>query len=27
VVIINEKFGLRLTQIITPVERIRKLNK
>ncbi|MBU3621853.1 flagellar motor switch protein FliN [Polynucleobacter sp. CS-Odin-A6] len=27
VVIVNEKFGIRLTEIITPVERIRKLNK
>jgi flagellar motor switch protein FliN/FliY len=27
VVVINEKFGIRLTEIITPVERIRKLNK
>lgn len=27
VVIINEKFGIRLTEIVTPVERIRKLNK
>jgi len=27
VVVVNEKFGLRLTDIITPAERIRKLNK
>ena len=27
VVVINEKFGVRLTEIITPIERIRKLNK
>ena len=27
VVVINEKFGIRLTDIITPIERIRKLNK
>jgi len=27
VVVVNEKFGIRLTEIITPVERIRKLNK
>ncbi|MBU3633144.1 flagellar motor switch protein FliN [Polynucleobacter sp. AP-Feld-500C-C5] len=27
VVVVNEKFGVRLTEIITPVERIRKLNK
>ncbi|QWD71799.1 flagellar motor switch protein FliN [Polynucleobacter sp. UB-Raua-W9] len=27
VVVINEKFGIRLTEIITPIERIRKLNK
>ena len=27
VVVINEKFGVRLTEIITPMERIRKLNK
>lgn len=26
-VVINEKFGVRLTDIITPAERIRKLNK
>jgi flagellar motor switch protein FliN/FliY len=25
--VVNEKFGIRLTEIITPVERIRKLNK
>jgi len=27
VVVVNDKFGVRLTDIITPVERIRKLNK
>lgn len=27
VVVINDKFGIRLTDIITPSERIRKLNK
>lgn len=27
VVVVNEKFGIRLTDIITPAERIRKLNK
>ena len=27
VVVVNEKFGVRLTEILTPVERIRKLNK
>ena len=27
VVVINEKFGIRLTDIITPQERIRKLNR
>jgi flagellar motor switch protein FliN/FliY len=27
VVVVNEKFGVRLTEIITPLERIRKLNK
>ena len=27
VVVVNEKFGIRLTDIITPSERIRKLNK
>ncbi|MFO7541421.1 MAG: flagellar motor switch protein FliN [Thiobacillus sp.] len=27
VVVVNEKFGVRLTDIITPAERIRKLNK
>lgn len=27
VVVINDKFGIRLTDIITPAERIRKLNK
>ena len=27
VVVVNEKFGLRLTDIITPSERIRKLNR
>lgn len=27
VVVVNEKFGIRLTDIITPQERIRKLNK
>lgn len=27
VVVVNEKFGIRLTDIVTPAERIRKLNK
>lgn len=27
VVVVNEKFGIRLTDIITPAERIRKLNR
>jgi flagellar motor switch protein FliN/FliY len=27
VVVVNEKFGIRLTDIITPQERIRKLNR
>ncbi len=27
VVVINDKFGIRLTDIITPAERIRKINK
>lgn len=27
VVVVNDKFGMRLTDIITPAERIRKLNK
>ncbi|MGO9444798.1 MAG: flagellar motor switch protein FliN [Thiobacillaceae bacterium] len=27
VVVVNERFGIRLTDIITPSERIRKLNK
>ncbi len=27
VVVVNEKFGIRLTDIITPQERMRKLNK
>jgi flagellar motor switch protein FliN/FliY len=27
VVVVNEKFGIRLTDIITPTERIRKLNR
>ena len=27
VVVVNDKFGIRLTDIITPTERIRKLNK
>jgi flagellar motor switch protein FliN len=27
VVVVNEKFGVRLTEIVTPLERIRKLNK
>jgi flagellar motor switch protein FliN/FliY len=27
VVVVNEKFGIRLTDIITPQERVRKLNK
>jgi flagellar motor switch protein FliN/FliY len=26
-VVVNDKFGIRLTDIITPSERIRKLNK
>jgi flagellar motor switch protein FliN/FliY len=26
-VVVNEKFGIRLTDIITPSERIRKLNR
>jgi flagellar motor switch protein FliN/FliY len=26
-VVVNDKFGVRLTDIITPAERIRKLNK
>ena len=27
VVVVNDKFGVRLTDIIPPAERIRKLNK
>ncbi|MDP3335473.1 MAG: flagellar motor switch protein FliN, partial [Rhodoferax sp.] len=27
VVVVNEKFGIRLTDIITPSERIQKLNR
>jgi hypothetical protein len=27
VVVVNDKFGIRLTDIITPSERIRKLNR
>ena len=27
VVVVNDKFGIRLTDIITPTERIRKLNR
>ena len=27
VVVVNEKFGIRLTDIVTPVERIKQLNK
>jgi flagellar motor switch protein FliN/FliY len=27
VVVVNEKFGIRLTDIVTPTERIRKLNR
>ncbi|QFY41860.1 flagellar motor switch protein FliN [Candidatus Methylospira mobilis] len=27
VVVVNDKFGIRMTDIITPAERIRKLNK
>ncbi|MEE9332036.1 MAG: flagellar motor switch protein FliN [Methylophilaceae bacterium] len=27
VVVVNEKFGIRLTDVITPAERIRKINK
>jgi len=27
VVVVNDKFGIRLTDVITPAERIRKLNK
>jgi flagellar motor switch protein FliN/FliY len=27
VVVVNEKFGIRLTDIITPQERLRKLNR
>jgi flagellar motor switch protein FliN/FliY len=27
VVVVNDKFGIRLTDIVTPAERIRKLNK
>ena len=27
IVVVNEKFGIRLTDIITPAERVRKLNR
>jgi flagellar motor switch protein FliN/FliY len=27
VVVVNDKFGIRLTDIVTPSERIRKLNR
>ena len=27
VVVVNEKFGIRLTDVITPSERIKRLNK
>jgi flagellar motor switch protein FliN/FliY len=27
VVVVNEKFGIRLTDVITPQERVRKLNR
>ena len=27
VVVVNEKFGIRLTDIVTPSERVRKLNR
>ena len=27
VVVVNDKFGIRLTDIITPTERMRKLNR
>jgi len=27
VVVVNEKFGIRLTDIITPEERLRRLNR
>ena len=27
VVIVNDKFGVRLTEIVTPAERIRRLNR
>jgi flagellar motor switch protein FliN/FliY len=27
VVVVNDKFGIRLTDIITPAERIRKINR
>jgi flagellar motor switch protein FliN/FliY len=27
VVVVNEKFGIRLTDIVTPAERMRKLNR
>jgi flagellar motor switch protein FliN/FliY len=27
VVVVNEKFGIRLTDVITPSERIRRLNR
>ena len=27
VVVVNEKFGIRLTDIVTPSERMRKLNR
>jgi flagellar motor switch protein FliN/FliY len=27
VVVVNEKFGIRLTDIVTPSERVRRLNR
>jgi flagellar motor switch protein FliN/FliY len=27
VVIVNERYGIRLTEIVTPAERLRKLNR
>jgi flagellar motor switch protein FliN/FliY len=27
VVVVNDKFGIRLTDIVTPTERMRKLNR
>jgi len=27
VVVVNDKFGIRLTDIVTPAERVRKLNR